>query len=417
MCPYARFSVPIDGNGPPLTVGRIAGDSVRRFLALAVNYGAERGVLLAAILVPAALGSTDAGLGRLELLLTSSALASGLGPLGTHNALIFERFRYRRRAWRLSIGVSVVGGFVVGSIAALNLGWADALVGGALGTCLAVHRVSSFRLRIIDSTGRLVLSSSLFAGVFTVGTALVALRGHDPAGPMPIILMVAGLVASIPAFLDVRGDPEGEDARLFGMLRYGLPLSVEAFSSWLVVSADRYVIAAVLGLEAVGPYGVVYRTVMLLSGVLSTAVMWWQSEALRRGFEWARTALRRYVTVMTVLSVAVAGAGWYPMVVVLRRLVDLPSGEIGRLAGWLLVSIVGFIVLMGYQHVFAAAAWVVPSGLLSVGNAFVNLALNFLLVPTLGLTGAAVATAVSQCATAVAAAGFYARRRGRVDRE
>lgn len=395
-------------------MNRIAGDTVRRFLALAANYGAERGVLLVAILVPAALGSTPSALGRLELLLTASALAAGLGPLGTHNALVFEGFRYRRRAWNASVTVAVLGGFLVGVIASLTLGWADALVGGLLGLSLAVHRVASFRLRIIDATGPLLVSSVLFAAVFAVGTVVLAVAGADTAHEMPLVLAGAGLVASVPAFADVRRDPPGTDTSLSAMLRYGLPLSVEAFASWLVVSADRYVIAAVLGLEAVGPYGVVYRTVMLLSGVLSTAIMWWQSEALRRGFTWAREALRRYVVVMGAVSVVLAAAAWYPIVAVLRGLVDLPRGELGWLVGWLLASIVGFVVFMGYQHVFAAAAWVVPSGLLSVGNAIVNVALNFALVPALGLVGAAVATAASQTAAAGAATAYFRRAVRRV---
>jgi len=388
-------------------LNRIAGDNVRRFLALAANYVAERGVLLAAILVPAALGSSAAGLGRLELLLTSSALAAGLGPLGTHNALVFERFRYRRRSWNVSVTVAVVGGFLVGAVASLTLGRGDALVGGLLGSALAVHRVASFRLRIIDATRPLLVSSVLFVLVFAVGTAVLAASGADTAHPMPLVLVAAGLVASVPAFTDVRRDPPGRETSLSAMMRYGLPLSVEAFSSWLVVSADRYVIAAFLGLEAVGPYGVVYRTVMLLSGVLSTAIMWWQSEALRRGFAWARAALRRYVVVMGAVAVVLGAAAWYPVVGVLRGLVDLPPAEIGRLVGWLLASIVGFVVFMGYQHVFAAAAWVVPSGLLSVGNAAVNLALNFALVPGLGLGGAAIATAVSQTVAAGAATVYF----------
>lgn len=394
---------------------RWARSHLRRYLAMAFNYVSERAVLLSAILVPAILGTSDAELGRLELLLTAAALAAAIGPLGTQHALMYTQFRGIRSAWRLSVATGVLGGLAVGALASLTLGADYALLGGALGMFIAIHRVSSYRLRTDDQIAPLTWSSFIFLAAFAIGALLVG--GGDPVATTILpVLMAAALLASIPAFLRARVDSGDHHARYSEMLRYGLPLSLAALADWVVVAGDRYIIQLFLGLDAVGPYGVVYRSAMLLSGAVSTLVIWWQAEAMRRGFDWASAQLRRFLTLAVGATLLLSVIGIGPVTVLLDSVTTIGSGTILAVTAWLFVSIAGFVALMTLVHVFASAGWVGEVGLLSIGNALLNVAGNFALIPVFGLPGAAAATAISQCATATAAAILY-RRRLRFDLE
>jgi O-antigen/teichoic acid export membrane protein len=148
---------------------------------------------------------------------------------------------------------------------------------------------------------------------------------------------------------------------------------------------------------------------MLLSGAVSTIVIWWQAEAMRRGAGWARAQIRRYLTATGGATVVLSVMALVPVSLVLARVTGLGFGEVAVITAWLFTSIVGFVVLMGFVHLFAASGTVRIVGWLSLGNAITNIAGNLLLVPPFGLSGAAAATALSQCLTATAA--YFAARR------
>lgn len=379
----------------------------RRYVALAFNYVTERGVLLGAMVVAAASGASDEALGRTELLLTAAALAAAIGPLGTQHALMYQAFRGSNRAWRLSLLTGAIGGILMGALAAATLGFTYALVGGVLGLGITIHRIASYRMRAAASTSALTRSSTVFVVTFALGAGL-AYRTDDTASMVLVALFLAAVAASLPAAIGFQATDDTNPPQFGQMIRYGLPLSFAALSDWVVTAGDRYVIQAFLGLDQVGPYGVIYRTAMLLSGGVSTLVLWWQAEAMRSGYEWARAQLRYYVGLALGITALLGAALLVPMSVILARITDIPRGDVATIIGLLFVSVAGFVVLMGLMHLFAAAGWVKLVGWLSLGNAITNLAANLVLVPVAGIKGAAVATALSQCGTA--AAGFMAYR-------
>ena len=389
---------------------RWARPHLRRYIAMAFNYVTERAVLLGALMVPAIAGATDADLGRLELLLTAAALAAAIGPLGTQHALMYKSFRGTRSSWRMALSTSIVGGFLVGGLAALTLGPGYAFVGGLLGMFIAVHRVAAYRLRADDSTGPLTWSSVIFVAAFAIGSTIAATASVVATAILPA-LMGAALLATIPAFWRATADDSKASRSYLAMLRYGLPLSLAALSDWVVVAGDRYVIQLFLGLDGVGPYGVIYRTVMLLSGAVSTLVVWWQAEALRRGFAWAREQVGRFLTLTVGTTIVLAIVTLVPVSMFLDAITDLGFADVFAITAWLMVSIAGFVALMGLVHVFASAGWVRQVGLLSMANASINIVGNFALLPHFGLVGAAAATAISQCTTASLAMLVYRRRR------
>lgn len=383
-----------------------------RYATLAYNYVTERGVFLGALLIPAVAGASPSQLGRLELLLTAATLAATMGPLGTQHALMYQDFRGSSAGWRASVATAIAGGFLVGGAGSITLGPRIAVVGGVLGTCLAIHRVATYRMRAENHTGPLTWSSSIFIGSFALGAALVY-GASDPAALILPVLMLATLAGAIPAFGSARRIVESAPFRYASMLRYGLPLSLAGLFEWIVSAGDRYVIQLFLGLDAVGSYGLVYRTAMLLSGAVSTIVLWWQAEAMRRGFHWARLRLRNYLAVTVSATIGLSAVVFYPLSLILQRLTGLEYADIAVVVAALFVSILGFVVLMGFVHLYASAGRVRIVGLLSAGNGIANMAGNFALIPTMGIRGAAVATGLSQCLTAGAA--FVAYRRSGLD--
>lgn len=369
---------------------------MKRFLGIAATYGVGRVVVTATLLVPAILGADLADLGRVELLLASVSLAWAAGPLGTPVALGHERFRDRRLDWWRGIAIAAVGGGVVaGGLQAVT---GDGLVtmAVAIGAVGAWQRISQGRLRVDDSLVGVLVTTALmlgaFVGVVVVGTA----SGRSAAEVTPMALLVAVSVYALAGQRFIGPSLIDDGSRLGEMLRFGFPLAVGSMFSEIVALADRFLIDWMLGTEAVGTYGLAYRWVALFGGAGAALTTWWQAEAFRRGEDWsldvARRALGWTVAVLTVAALVV----WIPLAWLTAATLSAPlDTELVILVLALVLGVVGYVVGTQILSVLASTGRSWPATWAWGSGAVVNVVLNLVLVPLLGLVGAAFATLAS----------------------
>lgn len=377
-------------------LGRIKYHSVR-FAVLAITYAAERAVVLAVVLIPVLADTPAERVGRLEIALAAGVLGSTVGPIGTAMAVMHERFRERRTNVFVSIAVTTIGGFLVGAVLSVQLGWVGILAGGLLGMGLGWNRVTQNRMRVEGARDNILVTIPLVSG-FALAMAAAPLIDVEYADMAPFAACAGGLSALLALTWLIRGKLDKGHHQAGEMVRFGLPISLGAVAFWVVGSADRYLIGWLIDLEAVGVYGPIYRVAMLFSGAVSTVVVWWEVETLRLGAAWAREKMAHYVKIA--LPVATAGALvlWWPFTLGIERIVDHPRGEIAAIVGWIFVSVVLWTMAMGYLSPMVAAsnsrAYAASFGAAAAVNVVVNLAA----IPLYGLPGAAATTALSQLA-------------------
>lgn len=240
------------------------------------------------------------------------------------------------------------------------------------------------------SFGRAVLGSVLII-VFVVGFDL---------GPLGVVIGSVGsalvsAAAGMAVYLRSTGiGPRWDPALSRSMLAFSLPLVPASLASWGLNLSDRYVLSAFRGFEELGVYatgytgGLVINALVVAPFTLAWGAAYWE---LARGDE-APAVFRRVLTLFTVTAsgaaVALSAIGTDAI-----RLLLTPGFDDARY----IVPFSAFgMVLYGIYTIVATGlnltsrtGWL-P---LTMGAAFVaNLVLNLILVPSLGMIGAGVAT-------------------------
>lgn len=180
------------------------------------------------------------------------------------------------------------------------------------------------------------------------------------------------------------------------MLRFSVILIPNTFMWWIINSSDRVMVAAMVGTAANGIYAVSYKIPSLLSTVSEIFNQAWSFSAIREmGSEdetqYHNQTYHRMVQVMTLVTAAIL------LVIkpVMRVYVAAEYYSAWRYTPYLLM---GFLFLT--LATFLSTAYVMNKNsmgflLSSMMGAAVNIVLNLLLIPRLGVTGAALATGLS----------------------
>lgn len=271
-------------------------------------------------------------------------------------------------------------------------------------TVLRVQEKAGFyALALIGEMAVLVVCAyALLAGAALRLTGLLA--AHTVA---------AGVSAIVLLVLVLRRVAWRPDRRMISLLiRFGVPLVMASLSAWLLNVGDRYIIKAVLDARAVA----LYEWAARVAGVLQLLLVnsFFQAftviglKALDGEGHAAlhRTTFRHYT----------AWAGWAVLGLALSaydltRLLPADPAYLQSSDLVLLLSL-GFMAYGAYYIVVNVMYGSGRTGMISLnvlGAALLNVGLNVLLVPRLGINGAAITTLVSYLVLALGAA-FFARQ-------
>jgi O-antigen/teichoic acid export membrane protein len=179
------------------------------------------------------------------------------------------------------------------------------------------------------------------------------------------------------------------------MLSYSVPLVPSSVAVFVAGYVDRIAIKELLTLHDVGIYGVSYRLASPMLLVLG-------------GFQSAMTPLilTHYRDAATPGAVArmfssflaLALAAWAALALFGREALIVFTTPT-YYAAYALIPLLAPALILSGMYIFAPGLAIAKQtrimGAIGIGNALVNTALNFLLIPRLGIAGAAVATLVS----------------------
>ncbi|MDO1560339.1 lipopolysaccharide biosynthesis protein [Brevundimonas sp. 2R-24] len=241
------------------------------------------------------------------------------------------------------------------------------------------------------------------AGGFAIGVAF-ALAGAGGAAPLLGLALapLAALPFILPGEIKQTRDGQVEPGRLRSYAAYGFPLSASLALALALASTDRFLLAAFLDEATVGAYHAAYS---LANRTLDVIFIWLGAAggpalimALERGGQGALRAAAREQASVFVLIALPAAVG---LALVAQPMAEVMIGEDLRTAAasvtpWIAAG--AFLAGMTTYYFHQAFTLGRRTGWLLAAMAIpalANLILCLILIPIMGLTGAAAATALS----------------------
>ncbi len=241
-----------------------------------------------------------------------------------------------------------------------------------------------------------------FLGVALIGTvggqalalALTAIL-HSPTGYMAgltagtVLAAVAGLLITHAPRAGVASPSELKQA-----LALGLPIVPHGLSVYLLISADRIVIAGVLGLAAAGRYQVAYAVGGLGVALIAALNQAWVplilgAEESRR---WQILGAMSGVVYLFAAATAVALALVAPLGLLIAAPASYGRAKLVPVCAVVAVAALPYAISGTYFQIVLVRGRTRVMALAAPLAAAVNVGLNLILLPVIGLTGAALAT-------------------------
>ncbi|MFL5733714.1 MAG: lipopolysaccharide biosynthesis protein [Chloroflexia bacterium] len=267
--------------------------------------------------------------------------------------------------------------------------------------------------RAREQAGRyLALSVGTMVATVAFTVVLVVIERGGASGALAAQCIAAGLLSLVSIVLLIREvSPGWRGANLRAALKYGLPLIPHFAAHWTLSISDRAILERFASISGLGIYSLAYQFGTVLQ-MLITSV----NQAIIPAFSRAannsdvRGTLGRLATYFY-LAVALLTL---PVALAARDLIHLftpPSyHEAGQLVPFIALGIAAmgfYFIPMNLLSMTAGRTGKIP--LITVSAAAINVGLNLLLVPRMGIQAAAIDTAIGYGALAVFTT-LYARR-------
>lgn len=385
---------------------------------------AEVGLYLFAKALPGAIGLVAVGLlvrvagveayGRYALWLALATLGGVLSSTWLSQSILrmtptgglhhddLRRLRWRFGPWSFALSAAMLAGvlFASGVATAQSAAWACAfLVAFHLYSVELAVLQSSFKakrfaaIEVTRSCLMLLLPLALASFLQSKSVGLLAGSALAYAGAWMVLGLLRAARHSSP-------HARAGSLTLGAVLSFGLPLSIWAGASQALSVIDRYVIAQILGDSAVGGYAAVYDVVVRgFAMVLFPVTMAVHPRIMQYAMAGQRAEARR-VLIRAGLAHCLLGALVIPVgvalnVILTNGILRLPSAEFsGLVLPLLLGAFLWQIALLVHKplEMTNSTHFMLAGMLVAVGVALVS---NLLLVPAIGLMGAALSTVIS----------------------
>jgi O-antigen/teichoic acid export membrane protein len=268
-------------------------------------------------------------------------------------------------------------------------------------TAMALARTQELPGRYLSiNLGRAVLTTGLVIGLLLVDD----LDAEKVVAAQLAASLCVAAVCTVGMWRFSR--PRADRGTASRLVRFSLPLMPLGASQWALRMQDRVILDKFVDLAAIGVYSMAYRLgsplqILTQAALRTITPVMSQAGADPRRLPEARSGIGQYFGVS--LPVALFGALSLPVVSpVLLPEAYAGAGEVGQwvLAGMLAMAVFQLAVNAGalYKGRFGLLT------MLTVLGAAINVAMNVILIPRMGITGAAVAGASSY--TLMAVIGF-----------
>ncbi|HIH74095.1 MAG TPA: flippase [Methanosarcina sp.] len=265
----------------------------------------------------------------------------------------------------------------------------------------AVESISLFYFRVF----RQIDKFSYFTLFETFGKLLFILillkMGYGLLGVIAATLMVQGLIflitlitiilqigLFIPRFTYIRE-----------YLQFSLPLTPNALIRWVTESSDRYMVTYFLGLSSVGVYTAACSIGNLIQLFVSPLQLILFPELSKLFDEDKMDEVRIYMSHSLRYFLIIAIPAVFGLSSLAKPLLGVLTTQ-DFISGWLVIPIIAFAGLMaGIFQIFVNTMFLIketkPATYINIIAAVSNVLINLILIPSVGIIGAAISTLVS----------------------
>jgi O-antigen/teichoic acid export membrane protein len=320
-----------------------------------------------------------------------------------------DRIAIASTALAFSVGAYAIFG-IVGLIAATDIRtW---LIGDAaddltvrlavVGTCLnGIFQLTAGVLRFQLRASRFAIAS-LSSSVITIGVGVVLLvsqrMGVDAIFVGQIVGGAIGAVLCL-AFSRRLYRPIFDLDRLGSMLRFSAPLVPSSIGVFVLLFVDRFAIGQLMTVGDVGVFGIGYRLASAVSLLSVGAQMAVTPLVYARHADPATPLALEQIFRHFVAAALLVGLVLSLFAEEILRLITTPAYYGGAIVVPLLVPALFLANLYVFMPGLEIAKRTAAFAVINLSGALLNLLLNFLFIPSMGILGAALATLIS--ATAV----------------
>ncbi len=342
------------------------------------------------------------------LSISEGVLRYGIKAKKSEDGTVVEDIVIRSKKRVLSIGIDVtLVGLIVFAVFVPLIGFIEMLAGyewliymyvftGGIKATMSIYvrargRVALFALDGILTTVAMILFNLLFLAVFDLGVV-----GYVLSVSMGDLCSIVFLTMTAKLYKDYR-PLRYTKQNLSDMLKYSVPLMPTTVMWWIVNVSDTFMITAFFGSAANGVYSFAYKFPNLAATVVGIFSRAWHMSAIRERN--SRTVSRFYSNVFdmmqTIMYVAAAG-----IMLVIRPIIMPLFGAEGFETAYFYVPVLLFAVVFQSFNSFLSSIYessnkTMRSFVTSVVGAGTNIILNLILLNTIGVIGAAIATLAS----------------------
>ncbi len=227
------------------------------------------------------------------------------------------------------------------------------------------------------------------------------LMGYGLLGVIAATLIVQGLLFAISIFKIVSQIgfvvPSFVHTRKY--LEYSLPLTPNYLIRWVTDSSDRYLVTYFLGLGSLGVYSAAYTIGSLIQLLVAPLQLILFPEISKLFDENKIDQVKIYLAHSLRYFLLVAIPAFFGLSVLSKPLLSILTTE-DFLSGWVIIPVIAFSgLLAGVTQIIINILLLVkktkPILTINIFAAISNLILNFFLIPSFGIVGAALSTFVS----------------------
>lgn len=242
--------------------------------------------------------------------------------------------------------------------------------------------------------------ASLYVQVAFISFMLA--KGHGLVSVILTVLIIRILLFSILFFVVESQIPLKWPKldRIGDYLSFGLPTLPGNIAAWLIQASDKYVIAYFFGAHSVGIYSAGYKVGNILFMVAATVNFVLapnMSKLYDEGkLEEVKILLRYTLKYFLLLSIPFVFGGF----ILGKRLLEILSTKEIASDGHIIIPLIAIsAMLLGSYHVISCSLVLVKKtkliGIIWIISAVTNIVLNILVVPKIGILGAAITTAIT----------------------
>lgn len=277
------------------------------------------------------------------------------------------------------------------------------------GSLIGIYTVASCFHSLCAQFVRAEGKTALFAGQGILNTALVI--GLNILFLAVFRLGVTGYVLSVALadglctlYLVCRErlwrllTPHPEKNIALQMLQYSIPLIPTTIFWWITSVSDRYMVTGFLGADANGLYAVAYKIPTILTLLSTIFLEAWQFSAISEAVGDRKSHIAFYSEIWSSFqTVMFLAAG---VVIALSRVEIMLLSDEEYFAAWQYVPVLSLAMVFSAFASFMGSVYVVAkksvlSFWTAMAGAILNILLNLLLIPRIGIQGAAIATLFS----------------------